>query len=119
MNELKSKYDGTKTWRMRKEIENDMRKIELSKHKGADDWWVNQAYGKTVSEMWKTLSLEEKEQAENTAYCSCDHNSPCGAGRILPLGAGPGAGRTSRSSAEHQLGKYPRQCGSRNSCTQR
>lgn len=67
MNELKSKYDGAKTWRMRKEIENDMRKIELSKHKGADDWWVNQAYGKTVSEMWKTLTFEEKEQAEKWA----------------------------------------------------
>ena len=64
MCELKSKYDGVKTWRIRKEIENDMRKIKISRRGGADDWYVKQEYGKTVSEMWKTLSLDEREQAE-------------------------------------------------------
>lgn len=64
MCELKLKYDNAKTWRMTREIEKDMRKIELSKYKGADDWWVNRAYGKTVREVWNTLSPEEKEQAE-------------------------------------------------------
>ena len=64
MCELKLKYDTVKTWRMRKEIEKDMRKIKISRHGGADDWYVKQEYGKTVSEMWEVLSSEEKQKAE-------------------------------------------------------
>ena len=64
MCELKSKYDNVKTWHARKEIEKDMKKIKISRHSGADDWYVKREYGKTVNEMWKTLSLEEKQQAE-------------------------------------------------------
>ena len=64
MCELKLKYNSVKAWHMRKEIENDMRKIKISRHGGADDWYVKQEYGKTVSEMWKTLSSDEKQQAE-------------------------------------------------------
>lgn len=64
MCELKLKYDNAKTWRMKKEIEKDMKKIKISQHGGADDWYVKQEYGMTVSEMWKTLSPEEKEQSE-------------------------------------------------------
>lgn len=64
MCELKLKYDSVKTWRMRKEIEKDMNKIKLSRCGGADDWWVNHEYGKSVKEMWETLSSEEKGQAE-------------------------------------------------------
>ena len=63
MCELKLKYEGV-SWRARKEIEKDMKKIKLSRHSGADDWYVKQEYGKTVTEMWKILSSEEKEQAE-------------------------------------------------------
>lgn len=64
MNELKLKYEGV-NWRARKEIEKDMRKIKILHHGGADDWYVKQEYGKTVSEMWKTLLPEEKQEAEN------------------------------------------------------
>ena len=64
MCELKSKYDNVKTWRVRNEIEEDMRKIKISRHCGADDWYVKQEYGKTVSEIWQDLSSEEKQQAE-------------------------------------------------------
>lgn len=65
MSELKLKYDSVKTWHTRKEIEKDMRKIKISRHGGADDWYVKQEYGKTVKEMWATLSPEEKRQADN------------------------------------------------------
>ena len=64
MCELKSKYDNAKTWHTRKEIEKDMKKIKISRHGGADDWYVKQEYDMTVSEMWETLSLEEKQKAE-------------------------------------------------------
>ena len=64
MSELKLKYDTMKTWSTRKEIETDMRKIKISRHSGADDWYVKQEYGMTVEEMWKTLSLDEREHAE-------------------------------------------------------
>ena len=63
MNELRLKYED-KNWRAKKEIKEDMKKIKLSRCGEADDWWVNREYGKSVKEMWKTLSLEEKEQAE-------------------------------------------------------
>ena len=63
MSELKSKYEDI-NWRARKEIEKDMKTIKITNHGGADDWYVQQEYGKTVKEMWGTLSLEEKEQAE-------------------------------------------------------
>ena len=62
MRELKFKYE--REWRMRKEIESDMLKIEISNCKGADDWWVKRKYNMTVSEMWETLPSEEKQQAE-------------------------------------------------------
>lgn len=64
MSELKLKYDTVRTWNTRKVIENDMRKIKISHHGGADDWYVKQEYGKTVREMWVTLSFEERKQAE-------------------------------------------------------
>ena len=65
MRELKLKYDNGKTWRERKEIEKDMNKIRISGRLGAGDFYVKQEYGKTVSEMWETLSLDEKQQSEN------------------------------------------------------
>ena len=49
---------------MKMTITMEMKKIKISRHGGADDWYVKQEYGKTVKEMWKTLSLEEKEKAE-------------------------------------------------------
>ena len=64
MSELKLKYDTVRTWNTRKVIENDMRKIKISHHSGADDWYVKREYGKTVREMWATLSFEERKQAE-------------------------------------------------------
>ena len=53
MSELKLKYEDA-SWRARIEIEKDMKKIKISRHGGADDWYVKQEYGKTVKEMWKT-----------------------------------------------------------------
>ena len=64
MCELKFKYDNVKTWSIQKEIKNDMKKIKIAHHGGADDWYVKQAYRMTVEEMWKTLSVDEKQQAE-------------------------------------------------------
>lgn len=63
MNELRLKYED-KNWYMEREIKNDIRKIKISHHSGADDWYVKQEYGKTVSEMWETLLPEEKQKAE-------------------------------------------------------
>lgn len=63
MRELRLKYEN-KSCLAKREIEKDMRKIKLSRCYGADDWWVKHEYGKTVSEIWEVLSLDEKEQAE-------------------------------------------------------
>ena len=64
MRELELKYDDIKNWHIQKEIENDMRKIKIARHGGADDWYVRREYGMTVGEMWRTLTLGEKQQAE-------------------------------------------------------
>ena len=64
MCKLKLKYDEVKTWHVSRQIERDMGKIKMSHHRSADDWYVKQEYGKTVSEIWKTLSLDEKQQVE-------------------------------------------------------
>ncbi len=62
MNKLKGEYGNSNLYAIG-EIEKDMRKIKISHHGGADDWYVKREYGKSVSEMWETLSLEEKQQA--------------------------------------------------------
>lgn len=64
MNELKLKYDNVKTWRIQNEIKNDMSKIKIAHNNGVNDWYVKREYGMTVGEMWKTLSLAEKQQVE-------------------------------------------------------
>lgn len=63
MSELLLKYENGNA-HARRFIREDIRKIRISRHGGADDWYVKREYGKTVGEMWKTLSSEEKEQAE-------------------------------------------------------
>ena len=63
MNELRLKYENGNI-HARRRIEEDINKIKISHHGGADDWYVKREYGKTVREMWETLSLEEKEQSK-------------------------------------------------------
>ena len=62
MRELTLKYENA-NWRVGKKIKEDMGKIKISQHNGADDWYVKREYGKTVNEMWETLSPEEKQKA--------------------------------------------------------
>lgn len=62
MSVLKFKYSNAACYTKR-EIEKDMKKITISEHLGADDWCVKQKYGKTVREMCKTLTDEEKREA--------------------------------------------------------
>ena len=63
MNELQLKYENG-NMSVERKIREDIKKIKILHHGGADDWYVKREYGKTVREMWETLSLEEKEQAE-------------------------------------------------------
>ena len=54
MNELRLKYENGNIHARRK-IEEDIKKIKISHHGGADDGYVKREYGKTVREMWKTI----------------------------------------------------------------
>lgn len=59
--ELYLKYENRKKWRISLKIKDDMNKIE-SNSICMCDWNIKREYGMTVSEMWKDLSPEEKEQ---------------------------------------------------------
>lgn len=62
MSKLLLEYED-RNMRVRSRVREDMKKIKLSDHGGADDWFVKREYGKTVEEMWGSLTLEEKNEA--------------------------------------------------------
>lgn len=61
MDRLLFKYEDGDIQATRR-IKEDMKKITISHHAGADDWYVKSEYGITGRDMWKDLSAEEKEQ---------------------------------------------------------
>lgn len=71
MNELEEKYYSTKIGKGGREgccfprtyIEEDKYKIELSDGRDVSDYWTKSKYNKSISEMWESLSEEEKTQA--------------------------------------------------------
>ena len=66
MNEIYREYKGRNVY-ADIYICRDMQKLRLSRCGCADDWWVQREYGKTVKEIWESLSQEEKEEAARWA----------------------------------------------------
>ena len=72
MCELEEKYRSTKIGKGGREkccfpsthIEDDKDRIKSSDDRFISDYWTKSKYNKSVSEMWKSLSEEEKNQAK-------------------------------------------------------
>lgn len=71
MNELEEKYRSTKIGKGGREnccfpsmyIEEDKDKIRSSDDRFISDYWTKSKYNKSISEIWRSLSEEEKNQA--------------------------------------------------------
>ena len=61
MNRLLFEYEDGDI-QVTRRIKEDMKKITMSHHAGADDWYATSEYGITGRDMWEDLSAEEKEQ---------------------------------------------------------